>query len=111
MRLKRISTWFGRHYGKIGLIWAISLVVYIFCLPPQLFEAKYSTVILDREGQLLGAKIAADGQWRFPPSDTIPHKFRQALILFEDKRFDRHWGLDFRALGRALISNYNAGHE
>ena len=59
---------------------AISLflvVVYYFSLPRQLFENKYSTVIESQDGQLLGAKIASDGQWRFPESDSVPYKFQK----------------------------------
>ncbi len=40
-------------------------------MPDPLFDASYSTVLLDRNNQLLGARLAADGQWRFPGDDLI----------------------------------------
>jgi penicillin-binding protein 1C len=56
----------------------------------------------DTDGQLLGAAIAADGQWRFPPNADVPEKFKQCIIAFEDKRFMHHPGIDILALGRAI---------
>ena len=35
-------------------------------------DVPYSTVVTDCEGELLGARTAADGQWRFPPSENVP---------------------------------------
>ena len=62
---------------------------FLFCLPSRLFDAPYSTVLLDRDGQLLDASIAADGQWRFPADRELPAKFVQALVIREDRRQPR----------------------
>lgn len=59
----------------------------------------------DRNGELLGARIADDEQWRFPPCDTIPEKFKTCLIEFEDQYFKYHWGVNPLAIGRAMIQN------
>ena len=83
----------------------ILLVAYYFCLPNQLFNVPYSTVVADRHGQLLGARIADDGQWRFPASDTVPEKFKICLTNFEDRYFYYHWGVNPLSLGRAIIQN------
>ncbi|MES1264682.1 MAG: transglycosylase domain-containing protein, partial [Variovorax sp.] len=63
-----------------------------------------------RDGTLLSARIADDGQWRFPPGKEVPEKFRRALIVFEDKRFEQHSGLDGLAIARAMRLNLAAGH-
>lgn len=81
------------------------LIGYVFCLPRQLFHVPYSTVVTDRNEELLGARIANDGQWRFPPRNTTPEKIRQCLITFEDKHFYRHWGVNPFAIGRAFYQN------
>ena len=52
------------------------VIGYIFCLPRQLFHVPYSTVVTDRNDELLGARIASDGQWRFPPRETTPEKIK-----------------------------------
>ena len=57
------------------------MIGYIFCLPRQLFHVPYSTVVTDRNEELLGARIASDGQWRFPPRKTTPEKIKQCLIV------------------------------
>lgn len=84
------------------------LVLYIYCLPKKLFTDPYSTVLIARNGELLSAQIADDGQWRFPAGEEVPEKFAQALIAFEDKRFYDHPGVDLMALGRAFNQNVRA---
>ena len=81
------------------------IIGYIFCLPRQLFHVPYSTVVTDRNEELLGARIASDGQWRFSPRKTTPEKIKQCLITFEDKHFYHHWGVNPLATGRALYQN------
>ena len=87
------------------IVVAFLLVLYIFCLPRQLFDVSYSTVVTDRNGQLLGARIAEDGQWRFPTSDTVPEKLRLCIVEFEDNYFYWHWGVNPLAIGRAMYQN------
>ena len=85
------------------------VVGYYFCLSNRIFEDSYSTVLEDRDGKLLGATIANDGQWRFPEGNTVPEKFKIAIVLFEDKRFYQHAGVDIRSLARATQQNIKAG--
>ena len=83
---------------------AFTLLFY-FALPNRLFHSPTSYVIEDNTGKLLGASIAADGQWRFPATGTVPDKFAKCIIAFEDKRFYYHPGVDPIALARALFQN------
>jgi penicillin-binding protein 1C len=84
-------------------------VLYYFCLPEPLFEEPYSTVLESRNGRLLSASIALDGQWRFPEADEASGKFVTALIAFEDKRFYSHVGVDPLSFGRAMRQNISNG--
>lgn len=86
-------------------ILAFLVTGYIFCLPRHLFHLPYSTVVTDRNEELLGARIASDGQWRFPPRNTTPEKIKECLITFEDKHFYHHWGVNPFAIGRAFYQN------
>lgn len=79
-----------------------------FCLPTRLFNSPTSYVIDDPDGQLLGASIATDGQWRFPPNAEVPEKFKHCIITFEDKRFMHHWGFDVLAFSRAIKQNLSS---
>lgn len=92
-----------------GGIITLLLIGYIFCLPRQLFHVPYSTVVTDRNNELLGARIAPDGQWRFPPRTTTPAKIQACFIEFEDNHFFHHWGVNPVSIGRAAYQNLKAG--
>lgn len=109
LNLTIILTRNSKYKLVFGLLAIILCVWYYLCLPDCLFTDSYSTVVNDRSGMLLGAKIAKDGQWRFPASSSVPNQFASAVIAFEDKRFYDHCGVDFRAIGRAIIQNVKAG--
>ena len=95
---------------KITFFVATLLFALIFLLYP-LSEPSYpySTVLNDRNGNLLGASIAADGQWRFPEPDSISNKVATCIQYVEDRHFYHHPGVNPLALGRALWQNIRAG--
>ncbi len=77
-------------------------------LPKSLSHSPYASMLLARDGSLLGASIANDQQWRFAPVDDLPEKYRRALLLFEDRHFYHHPGINPLSLARALQGNYRA---
>ncbi len=87
----------------------VLLIVYYFSLPRTLFQEPYSTVIESKEGELLGAKIARDGQWRFPAQDSVPYKFKKCIVYFEDEYFYKHPGFNPVAMVNAIKQNQKAG--
>lgn len=95
----------GGGSRRVRLLLSLLLIWFYFCLPQTLFDVPYSTVVADRHGELLGARIASDGQWRFPPRHTVPEKIRICLTEFEDRHFYRHWGVNPLAIGRAAVQN------
>ncbi|WP_432222865.1 penicillin-binding protein 1C [Flavobacterium sp. TMP13] len=106
--LQRLINWVQRNKIK-SLIVFVLLVIYYFSLPSTLFKEPYSTVIESREGELLGAKIAGDGQWRFPAHDSVPDKFKQCIVYFEDEYFYTHPGFNPVAMVNAMQQNSKAG--
>jgi len=95
---------------RIGIpICLVLFVWYIFSLPSPLFEVPYSTVVSDRHGELLGARIANDQQWRFPEADSIPEKYKICVTEFEDRYFYKHWGVNPLAIARAMKQNISNG--
>jgi penicillin-binding protein 1C len=98
-----------KHITKKRLIIVGALLVlllaFIFSLPRPLFNVPYSPVLFDREGNLLGAQVASDDQWRFPGTNKVNEKFALALIETEDRRFRRHIGVDPLAIARAAFQN------
>jgi len=89
----------------LGSVIAIGIWWYFYSLPQPLFAKTHAQVLLDRQGRLLSAHIAEDGQWRFPAIEKVPAKFATALIQFEDRRFREHHGVDMLALARASYDN------
>lgn len=64
--------------------------------PPQLAStAALSVTVVDRDDAVLRAYTTADGKWRMPvsPQDVDP-LYVSMLLAFEDRRFDRHGGID-----------------
>jgi penicillin-binding protein 1C len=88
----------------------IAALGFLFSSPKVLFSKPVSSTLLDQQGQLLGAHIATDQQWRFPLIKTVPRKFEAAIIQFEDKRFYQHIGVDPLAIIRAIKLNSQHGH-
>ncbi|WP_293783507.1 penicillin-binding protein 1C [uncultured Pedobacter sp.] len=84
------------------------LLAFLFSLPSKLFQTPTSYVIEASNGHLLSAAIASDGQWRFPVADSVPVKFKDCIIAFEDKRFYKHFGVDVLAMSRAMRQNWRA---
>jgi len=87
---------------SVGLI---LMVWFYFSLPKPLFRTSYSTIIEDRKGNFLSARIASDFQWRFPLSDSVPRKFNESIRCFEDEYFRYHVGINPVSLGRAFWQN------
>ncbi len=108
-RPENVKAWIKRYRYYIFASGVLLLIAYYFSLPKILFRDPYSTVLEDREGKLLGALIAGDGQWRFPEGKEVPAKFKDAIIVFEDKRFYNHPGVDVLSLARATQQNLKSG--
>ena len=84
------------------------IIIPVLVSPMPRFRAPLSTVVEARDGSLLGARIADDGQWRFPSPEQVPEKFKKALLTFEDRYFFYHPGINPAALVRAFRYNMKA---
>lgn len=104
----KIISYIKQHKIK-SAVTLILLIAYYFCLPKQLFTDPTATVIESNKGELLGAYIAKDGQWRFPHNDSIPKKFKECLILFEDEYFYKHPGFNPISILKAIRDNVSSG--
>ncbi|MDY0089219.1 MAG: penicillin-binding protein 1C [Flavobacteriaceae bacterium] len=108
MKNNKIILWIKNNKIKLAIIFLL-LAAYYFCLPKTLFNSPYATVIESENGELLGAKIADDGQWRFPEPDSIPYKFKTCIIAFEDQHFYKHFGINPVSVWNAFRQNQKAG--
>ena len=85
------------------------LITPVLLSPFPRFRSPLSTVIEASDGSLLGARIADDGQWRFPGTEQVPGKFEKSLLTFEDSWFYYHPGINPVSILRALRNNIKAG--
>ncbi|OQX97831.1 MAG: penicillin-binding protein 1C [Bacteroidetes bacterium 4572_128] len=92
----------------IILIIFILFFIYFFSLPKEILKNPNSTLIEDKNGNLLGAKISDDGQWRFPHNKEINKKFENCILEFEDAYFYYHFGVNPVSLFRAFFQNIKA---
>ncbi|QSB26868.1 penicillin-binding protein 1C [Flavobacterium sp. CLA17] len=105
---QRLINWIKKNKIKSAIAFLL-LLIYYFSIPRTLFQEPYSTVIESKEGELLGAKIARDGQWRFPAQDSVPDKFKKCIVYFEDEYFYKHPGFNPVAMVNAIRQNRKAG--
>ncbi|WP_153800639.1 penicillin-binding protein 1C [Foetidibacter luteolus] len=110
--LKKAASNIARYFTHLSLkskikwgLFIVLLIIFWLSLPRHLFETPTSFVITDKDGNLLNASIARDGQWRFPYNRQVPDKFAKCITTFEDKRFFYHPGVDPMAMGRAVWQN------
>ncbi len=109
-KLQFTSIWgFIKKHPKKTIVLTVLLIAYYFCLPKKLFNVPTATVVESSNGTLLGAKIASDGQWRFPEVDSIPKKFKHCLLQFEDAYFYNHFGFNPISIIKALQQNIRSG--
>ncbi len=100
---------FIKYKKKKWLLLLVVVSIFYLLIPIPKIENPSSTVLLSKEGILLGAKIAEDGQWRFPELDSIPQKMETCLLLFEDEYFYKHPGFNPISIFRAISQNIKAG--
>ena len=106
--IERIKRWSLRKKISLGIVLLLS-GWFLVALPAKLFTSPTSFVLTDTNGVLLSAAIASDGQWRFPYNPTVPEKFKQCIMVQEDKRFMYHPGVDPIAMVRAIRQNIGKG--
>ncbi|NPA34431.1 MAG: penicillin-binding protein 1C, partial [Chlorobi bacterium] len=108
--LKRILLISALLAGLLVILLIATGLWFVSRYSPEDAGWSYSTVVLAKDGSLLGATTARDGMWRFPPlRDSIPNKIEIATLVQEDKRFYRHFGVDPIAIARAMYVNVKAG--
>ncbi len=97
------------RYPKTLVVVLTLALVWLFCLPNPLFDDPVSVILEDDQGDLLCARIASDGQWRFPAQERTPDKYNICAVAFEDRRFWWHPGVDPIGIIRALGANLRQG--
>ncbi|TLD96929.1 penicillin-binding protein 1C [Helicobacter jaachi] len=71
----------------------------------DLFESMYSKSVLDRHNRILSVFLTPNEQWHIKSYIPVPDKLRAAVLTYEDKRFESHYGIDILALMRSIKNN------
>lgn len=81
----------------------------LFCTPPLLSGIDFSNAYYDRHGRLMRITLSADDKYRiYTPLHDINPALQRATVLYEDKYFHYHPGINPVALARAA-KNYWRG--
>ena len=99
-------------FGGSGLAVAGWLALAL-CPKPALYgDTTFSAAVLDRQGRLLRLALADDQRYRLRSRlDTISPAAIEATLLYEDRHFYRHPGVNPGSLLRALWSSYWRQHR
>lgn len=108
MPLLRGERFWNSIPGIAGLL--ATWFVWSLAIPVPMPKDPSSLLLESEDGTLLGARIAADGQWRFPESRSgIPPKVAASVIQFEDAWFRVHPGINPVSMLKAIRQNWAAG--
>lgn len=112
-RLQHVILWVRRgRLARVLMLGAVAaalwgaLLLALSLAPtlPLLDGLSFSPVVLDRQGQLLRMGLTADDKYRARVhlAEIAPHAV-QAVLLYEDRHFYRHPGVNPLALARAML--------
>ena len=95
----------------------LALVVAIFLILDQIYplnldalkkdEAK---ILFDKNGEIINMKLSSDGIWRFH-EQSFPNSLKQCVVLFEDRYFYYHFGVNFASIFRAFFHNIKSDNR
>ena len=96
---------------------SLALMVAIFLILDQIYplnldalkkdEAK---ILLDKNGEIINMKLSSDGIWRFH-EQSFPNSLKQCVVLFEDRYFYYHFGVNFASIFRAFFHNLRSDNR
>ena len=95
----------------------LALMVGIFLILDQIYplnldalkkdEAK---ILLDKNGNIINMKLSSDGIWRFH-EQSFPNSLKQCVVLFEDRYFYYHFGVNLASIFRAFFHNIKSDNR
>jgi penicillin-binding protein 1C len=102
-----------RRLGTVALVLVAARVTLAFVpRAPLSTRVPGSTAVAAADGTLLRLTLAADGQYRlWTPLDEISPRLAEATLLYEDRHFRRHPGVNPVALARAAFATYVTGER
>ena len=94
-------------YIFVFAIFAIYTIIQVFFTPPLLQDISFGHAYFDRNGELLRITLSDDDKFRlYTPLDKISPHIRNATILYEDRYFYYHPGINPIALAKATLNHF-----
>ncbi|AFC71586.1 penicillin-binding protein 1C [Rickettsia australis] len=94
---------------KLLFITISGIIILYFAIPPAplLKDISFSQRVFDRSGELMRISLSKDDKYRiFTPICEIPASFIEAVLLYEDRHFYKHFGINPVSLAKAFYSTY-----
>ncbi len=108
-RIWRAPRQLYRKHKVLFLVCVMTIAAYfvirLFFTPPLLSNVSFGNAFYDRDGHLMRITLTPDDKYRLftPLRDISPH-LRNATILYEDRHFYYHFGVNPVSLIRATIN-------
>ena len=84
----------------------------ILIKPPLYDNVSFSRVVLDRNNELMRLSLTKDEKYRlYTPLAKISNNFQKAVLLYEDKHFYQHLGVNPKSLLNAFLKTYISGNR
>lgn len=118
--MKKIFLWLFRANNKYFIIFLLIAFYYagiylslcIFPLPAEKLENDYSQVYLDKDGGLLRISLSKESKYRVKLKlDDISGYIKKGFIIYEDKYFYYHGGINPVSAVRAFYNNTKYGRK
>lgn len=110
----KLKTLLTRSFIKaFGILLLVLAFIYIFIPKPQLYETySFSSVVYDKNGKLLKLSLSMDDKYRlFTPIEQVPDEAVKALLLYEDRGFYYHFGVNPLSIFKAVIQMVGGGRK
>ncbi len=94
---------------KLLFITISGIIILYFAISPAplLKDISFSQRVFDRSGELMRISLSKDDKYRiFTPISEIPASFIEAVLLYEDRHFYKHFGINPVSLAKAFYSTY-----
>jgi len=104
--MKRVLAKFIKYFAAVALLCFVAFLVLDFAYPLDVkaLKRENSFILFDKNGQIVALRPSSDEIWRFE-AKNIPQTLKDSVLLFEDKFFYYHIGVNPFAMIRAAAHN------
>ncbi len=111
-----LARWLATRKIVLIISWVLGGSFLVFIIADWIFpfstRVPYSTLVMDRDGEILHAFLSEDDKWRlYLEPVEITEDFKRAILFKEDQYFYYHPGVNPVSVVRALFQNATSGQR